>query len=137
MEAQKKRKPRIRKTAPTVRERAEAARAEAESVKPNRLKKTISSAVKPVKKVRLPDNNLTKPIKKAGRGVKKILGFLVPKYFVNSWKELKQVSWPNRRETWRLTLAVFIFAVVLGLVVAGVDKVLEALFRKFILSEVG
>lgn len=137
VEGQKKRKPRIRKTAPTVRERAEAARVEADTGKSNRLRHSLAKAAKPIRKVRIPDNRATRPVKRLGQGGKKIIGFLIPKYFVHSWRELRQVSWPNRRETWRLTLAVFVFAVALGLVVAGVDKVLEMLFRKFILSEVG
>lgn len=137
VEGQRKRKPRIRKTAPTVRERAEAARVDADTGKTNRLRHTLSVAAKPIRKIRIPDNRASRPVKKVGRGGKKIIGFLVPKYFIHSWQELRQVNWPSRRETWRLTLAVFVFAVALGLVVAGVDKVLEMLFRKFILSEVG
>lgn len=134
MEGQKKRKPRIRKTAPTVRERAEAAQAQASTKRPGRLMRSLSTAVRPVKKLRLPDNKATRPIKKAVRGASKALSWLVPKYFVNAWRELRQVTWPSRRETWRLTLAVFVFAVVLGLTVAGVDKVLETAFRNFILK---
>lgn len=61
--------------------------------------------------------------------------WLVPPYFVNSWREVKQVTWPNRRETWRLTLAVFIFAVVFGALIAGVDKILDLLFKKVILKQ--
>lgn len=61
--------------------------------------------------------------------------WLVPRYFVNSWREVRQVTWPNRRETWRLTLAVFIFAIVFGALVAGVDKVLDLLFKKVILKQ--
>lgn len=68
------------------------------------------------------------------RPVKKILSFLVPKYFINSWKEVRRVSWPNRKETWRLTLAVMIFAIVFGSLVAGVDKGLDELFKKVILK---
>ena len=62
------------------------------------------------------------------------LRWLVPTYFANAWREVRQVSWPTRRETWRLTLAVFIFAVVFGLLVAGVDKVLDLIFKKVILK---
>jgi preprotein translocase SecE subunit len=68
------------------------------------------------------------------RVVKKYLAWLVPKYFVNSWRELRQVHWPNRRETWRLTLAVFVFAIIFGAMVAGVDKGLDALFKKLVLK---
>ncbi len=63
------------------------------------------------------------------------LRWLVPSYFVNSWREVKQVTWPNRRETWRLTLAVFIFAVVFGLLIAGVDWVLDQIFKKVVLKQ--
>jgi preprotein translocase SecE subunit len=70
------------------------------------------------------------PFKVLGRGLAK----LTPKYLVNSWRELRQVHWPNRRETWRLTLAVFVFAVVFGAMVAGVDKGLDELFKKVVLK---
>ena len=63
------------------------------------------------------------------------LRLLVPTYFINSWREVRQVSWPNRRETWRLTLAVFIFAIVFGAIVAAVDKGLDELFKKVILKQ--
>lgn len=68
------------------------------------------------------------------RPVKKILSLLVPRYFVNSWKEVMKVSWPDRKETWRLTGAVLIFAIVFGSLVAGVDKGLDELFKKVILK---
>lgn len=75
-------------------------------------------------------------------GVFRVLGlifrplrWLMPSYFVNSWREVRQVTWPSRRETWRLTLAVFIFAVVFGILIAGVDKGLDLLFKKLILKQ--
>ena len=63
------------------------------------------------------------------------LRWLVPIYFVNSWRELRHVSWPNRRETWRLTVAVFIFAIVFGALIAGVDWILDQIFKKVILKQ--
>jgi len=54
---------------------------------------------------------------------------------VNAWREVRQVTWPSRRETWRLTGAVFIFAIVFGALVYGVDTGLDALFKKVILKE--
>lgn len=59
---------------------------------------------------------------------------LWPTYFRESWKELRQVTWPNRRETWQLTLAVIIFAVVFGVLVAVVDFGLDKLFKKLIIG---
>lgn len=130
----KPKKPRIRKSVPTMREQAEAARTDAEKQKPKRIRKVASKAAAPLKKVRLPRNKATKPIYKIGSIVKKILRRLVPSYFLNSWREVKQVTWPSRVETWRLTLAVFIFSIIFGLAVYGVDKVLDLIFKKVILK---
>lgn len=59
---------------------------------------------------------------------------LVPPYFRNSWRELRGVTWPNRRETWQLTWAVIIFSVIFGVLVAVVDYGLDKLFKQFILK---
>lgn len=121
-------KPRIRKTAPTVRELAEATSAKQakKEARPNRRPK--------LPKVRLPKNSLFDTLAPIGRRLARVLGWLMPRYFVNSWRELRQVTWTNRRETWRLTLAVFVFAVVFGALVAGVDKSLDEVFKKLVLK---
>jgi preprotein translocase SecE subunit len=125
--ADEKHRPRIRKSAPTVRERQETAQAKSNEPKPKRVRSIFSKLATPFKKLRLSE-------RKAIKAAAKPLGWLVPKYFVNSWRELRQVQWPNRRETWRLTLAVFIFAVIFGALVAGVDKSLDELFKKVVLK---
>lgn len=134
----KVRKPRIRKTAPTVREKVEAAREKASQEKPRKSRRlalrTFSKTTAPLRRLHFPDNKLFAWLRPVGRVFKKALSFLVPKYFINSWREVRQVVWPSRRETWRLTLAVFIFAVVFGAMVAGVDKGLDEIFKKVILK---
>jgi preprotein translocase SecE subunit len=115
-------KVRVRK-AITVREQAQAARSKDESsVKPSKLA---------AYKTKLPKTGILRVL----RLILLPLRWLMPRYFVNSWREVKQVTWPSRRETWRLTLAVFIFAVVFGSLVAGVDKGLDILFKKVILKQ--
>lgn len=139
-EAKKSRKPRIRKVAPTVRERVETAQAEASKEKPRRVRKVLTgvSSKVPRPKVRhrlhFPDNKFFQVLRKVGRPIGKVLNKLVPRYFANAWRELRQVTWPNRGETWRLTVAVFIFSVVFGALVAGVDKGLDELFKKLVLK---
>ncbi len=65
-----------------------------------------------------------------------ILGLIiVPRYFRNSWKELRLVVWPSRRESWRLTSAVLIFAVIFGVMIAIVDYGLDKVFKKIILKQ--
>lgn len=59
---------------------------------------------------------------------------LWPTYFRESWKELRQVTWPSRTDTWKLTLAVILFAVVFGVLVSIVDFGLDKVFRKLILE---
>jgi preprotein translocase subunit SecE len=72
-----------------------------------------------------------RPFRKVGR----IIGLvLVPRYFRNSWKELRKVKWPTRKETAKLTLAVFTFAIVLAMIVTVTDYGLDKLLRKVILK---
>jgi preprotein translocase SecE subunit len=79
-------------------------------------------------------NPVTKIIARIGRLLLKILRWIVPNYFINSWREVRLVTWPSRSETWRLTSAVFVFAVVFGALVSGVDKILDLLFKNVILK---
>lgn len=129
-----KRRPRVRKTAPTVRERVQAAQAEQQSPKTGRVRKAAGKASAPFKRLSLSDRPALRVIAKPFRVLKKALKWLVPRYLVNSWRELRQVYWPNRRETWRLTAAVFVFAIVFGALVAGVDKGLDEIFKKVVLK---
>jgi preprotein translocase SecE subunit len=112
----------------------EAATAKDEQVKPKRLKSAASKVARPVKKLRLGDKKAVKLAAKPVRLVGRVISWIVPSYFINAWREVRQVHWPNRRETWRLTLAVFIFAVIFGAMVAGVDKGLDEIFKKVVLK---
>ncbi len=124
---------RVRKTE-TVREKAEKARVSTH--KPRRVRSAISKVGKPFLIARekgrreiylpLPDNRV-------GRFLNKRRSF-VPKYFKEAWAELRQVTWPGRAETWKLTLAVFMFAIIFGLLVAVVDFGLDRLFKQVILN---
>ena len=118
------------KPAQTIRERTQQ---KEEPKKPKKLAKLRAAVAKPFRQI---SKFLTKY--KAFRAIAKILRFvgniLVPKYIRNSWKELKLVTWPNRRESIRLTFAVVAFAVVFGALVASLDYGLSRLFRLIILG---
>jgi len=116
-------KPRVRKTAPSLREMAQDAQAKQQKVTDASPRRRPTFFV-PLKNIR--------GFKGAGK-VLGVFGWLMPKYFTNAWREVRQVTWPTRKETWRLTLAVFVFAVVFGALVAGVDKGLDVLFKKLVL----
>jgi preprotein translocase SecE subunit len=118
-----------------LREQAETARTKAETEKkPGRIKKASAKTGAALRKTRVTRNPITKLIARIGRLILKILRWIIPNYFIDSWREVKLVTWPSRRETWRLTSAVFIFAIVFGAMVSGVDKVLDILFKKVILK---
>ena len=50
--------------------------------------------------------------------------------FVQSSRvELRKVVWPNRQETWQVTLVVIVMVIVLGLFIWGLDTLLAFLTR--------
>lgn len=111
--------------------------------KRRRLHKTAGAAFKPFKRLgqllaRLfrPLRFLlwplkTRPVRFAGRVIAAIL-FL--KFIRNSAREVRTVSWPSRRETIRLTFAVFMFAIVFGMVISLADYGLDKVFKKLLLK---
>jgi preprotein translocase SecE subunit len=71
--------------------------------------------------------SLWKPLKFVGH-------YIVPPYFRNSWRELKLVTWPNRKQSRQLTFAVIMFSVVLGVFVALLDLGFGKLFKEVIVK---
>ncbi|HEY8999108.1 MAG TPA: preprotein translocase subunit SecE [Candidatus Saccharimonadales bacterium] len=83
------------------------------------------------------------PLKQIGHGfrwfadlkpVRFLAKILLIMYVINSWRELKQVTWPTRRESRRLTTAVVLFAIVFGFLIAVVDYGLDKLFKEVLLK---
>ncbi|MBC7708110.1 preprotein translocase subunit SecE [Polaromonas sp.] len=118
----------------TFRERA--IKASEQSQQPDRRSRIRSVAGKPARP-------LVGAARKAGQNKAvriiatplRLLGLiLVPKYIRNSYRELKQVQWPNWRESRQLTFAVLAFAFVFGVFVAVLDYGLDKLFRGVLLK---
>jgi len=102
--------------------------------KPKRIRKAASSAVKPVGKVGnalKTEYHLVKPKENAGFFTKS--RSLTPKYISNSLGEIKNVTWPGRKETWKLVFAVYVFALSMGVFIAVLDYGLEKVFKQVIL----
>lgn len=127
-----RRKPRIRKAAPTVREKIESGSKEEPASKP-KVKAGFGALFKPFKLVWRVFAVVFRPLSPLGRLLKRLFRWMVPRYIINSWRELKLVTWPNRMETWKLTSAVFIFALVFGILVTVVDLGLDQIFKRLIL----
>lgn len=125
--AEEAKQPRRIRKVETVREKAEKS-AEAGN-KPHRIRTVAGTAATPFRPV--------------GRGAQKVGQFkpmriagliLVPRYFRNSFKELRQVTWPNGRESRQLTLAVMLFATIFGALVAVIDLGLDKVFKQVLVK---
>jgi preprotein translocase SecE subunit len=133
--AEAKKQPRRLKKTETVRERAEKAAVPAPE-KPRRLRRTAGQVGRPLKRAAhvgrkeyylpLPDNRLGRFLNKRRH--------VIPRFFREAWQELRDVTWPGRRETWQLSLAVFVFAIIFGLLIAVTDYGLDKLFKRVFLK---
>jgi preprotein translocase subunit SecE len=47
----------------------------------------------------------------------------IRRYIEESWSELKKVTWPTPRQTWNLTVLVFVVSAMVGVFIFGVDAV--------------
>ncbi len=125
----------LKKTS-TVRERAEKSGG---IIKHRRLKKARSSLAKFGKPLKSVSNTgrkeyyLPLPDNKVGRFFNKRRQ-IIPSYFRNAWRELRQVVWPSNRETTKLTFAVFMFAIFFMIIISLTDSGLDKIFKKLILK---
>ncbi len=127
-------KRRVVKKSDTVRQKIEKS---AEPKKERRIHKSLATskgrlgrvaelARREYHPVKLPDNRVGRTLTKKRR--------VFPRFFAEAWSELRQVTWPNRRETAKLTVAVVVFAFLFGGLVALVDFGIEKIFRNLILN---
>lgn len=135
MAEEQKKKRQLKKTE-TVRQRVERGTT---APKQRRVKKTARVAGKPfralwggLKFIGRPFSFVlipfkTRPVRFVGRVLASVL---LLRFIRESWTELRQVQWPNARETFRLTVAVFIFSIVFGTIIAVTDYGLDKVFRK-------
>ena len=54
------------------------------------------------------------------------------KYLYASWKELRQVRWPNRSTTWKMVLAIFIYTLVFSAFLVALDVLFDFIFSKIL-----
>lgn len=118
----------------TVRERTQTS----ESGSKRRLRTTAGKVSSPFKRFKqsrthkreyhmpLPDNKAGKILGKRVR--------IMPKFVREAGQEIRLVTWPDARETTRLTIAVFIFAVIFASIVGALDYVIGEIFREVIIK---
>lgn len=55
-------------------------------------------------------------------------------YFINSWRELKNVQWPDRKTSWKLTFTVVMFSVLFAVFTSTLDFGFEKLAKQIFLK---
>lgn len=118
----------------TVRERSQATTTKSRRLNTGASK--LRSKAKSVSKFGKREYHIPLPDNKVGRILKKRVKVrIIPKFFRQSWAEIRQVQWPNRRETRRLTIAVLIFSFIFGVSVSLLDVGLDKLFKEVIIKK--
>lgn len=51
------------------------------------------------------------------------------RYLHDSWMELRQVRWPNRKATWKMVLAVLVYTVLFVIIISLLDLFFSWLFK--------
>ncbi|MEZ6330940.1 MAG: preprotein translocase subunit SecE [Candidatus Saccharimonadales bacterium] len=126
--------PRKKKMPETVRERAE--KGSIKKSKPKKSAKVKATIHRPLSKLRRIGAKEYHPIKTPDNKVGRVLGKrvrFIPKFITESWSELKQVTWPTKREAASKTGAVIAFAIVFAIFVQVLDLVFSKVVKEIIL----
>lgn len=92
----------------------------AESKKPEK-------SIKPKKEKRIKVNKAKDSSKKPFILFRPFVAF--GRYLRNSWRELRQVRWPNRKVTWKMVLAVFVYTALFVTFLVVVDLLFDWIFN--------
>ncbi|MDO5480687.1 MAG: preprotein translocase subunit SecE [Candidatus Saccharibacteria bacterium] len=78
-----------------------------------------------------------KPAKKPEKEGKKVFILFRPfvalgRYLRDSWREIRQVRWPNRKATWKMVFAVLVYTALFVLIISLLDLFFTWLFSLII-----
>ena len=104
-------KPTETKTKAQAKQQAKLAKTKAKAAKA-KIKTKSNTPEKPLKQVFI----LARPFVALGR------------YLRNSWRELRQVRWPNRKATWKMTLAVLVYCAIFIVFIMLLDALFTFIF---------
>lgn len=57
------------------------------------------------------------------------------RYIRDSYRELKRVTWPDKKTAWKLTGTVFLFSFVMAMFLFGLDSIFSEMFKKLFLKD--
>ena len=128
------------------------AKAKITRIKANDSKNTDSKADEPVitrKKVVLKDKKVEKKAKQTQKEAKKAdkkadkksgkKPFIlfrpfcaIGRYFRDSWREIRQVRWPNRKATWKMVFAVLVYTAFFIIILVLLDMLFQFIFSNIL-----
>ncbi len=97
-------------------------------------KKVVVKDKKTEKTKRVKAKEIEKKISGPGKKEEKKPFFLIApfvylwRYLRDSWMELRQVRWPNRKTTWKMVLAVIIYSALFMVIISLLDLFFSWLF---------
>lgn len=104
------------------------------SIKSGKKSDKVSNLKNTDKKALRAEKRATKKAARAGK--KPFILFrpfvLIGRYFANSWREIRQVRWPNRKATWKMVIAVLIYTVFFVILLVLLDALFSLLFNKIL-----
>ena len=53
----------------------------------------------------------------------------IGRYIKESWREIRQVRWPNRKTTWKMVLAVLVYTALFVVIISVLDLLFSELFN--------
>jgi preprotein translocase SecE subunit len=100
--------------------------------KPEEITRKVSVKAKDSesKKTKIAKKEKAKEVKKAEKASakkEKKVG-----YFRGAFQEIRQVRWPNRKETWKMTLSVIVYVVILAVAIILLDVLLQFIFKQLL-----
>lgn len=74
-----------------------------------------------------PKNNSPKPLKQVFILARPFVA--LGRYLRDSWNELRQVRWPNRKNTWKMTIAVLVYCAIFIVFIVLLDTFFTFVFN--------
>ena len=99
-----------------------------------KLNKKVVQSEKSEKKSKKGKSDKTGKVGKATKNGKKPFILFRPfvalgHYLRDSWRELRQVRWPNRKATWKMLIAVIVYSVLFMVLITVLDLAFSGLFN--------
>ena len=96
-------------------------------------KKVVLKNKKSEKANRIKQRKAEKQLEKQKTGKKPFILFrpfvALFRYLRDSWREIRQVRWPNRKTTWKMVLAVIIYTAIFMVIILLLDMFFTWLFN--------